>query len=307
MPMNVKVWLILAPLALAASGCFGSKGPSDVSQGKQYTSGNAEYDEFFGAMYQLQVSLGSAPDRERSIRQHLSEALGIDPSSRAEEIGAALSKRVARIGKPGSSVTLTITGLEPKGTPSSVVTTAGTIEDKSIVQAIEQAGKDAATLLGDVRRSSAATEHLRAEAPTLEPAIDDKFRLDGPGKKSDVRKNLTDAERMIPLMSSRAADIEERTVTLLRKLEKSVGSPDSSGPVKAEKVILEETGKPSKAKPKPGGHGEPKAGGHGEPKGAGHAQPKPAEPKPQTGSEETEAPKKPPPKAAPPPADDFEP
>lgn len=298
MQMTRKVWTIAAVLLLSVPACFGSKGPSNVSQGKQYVTGKADYDEFFSAMYQLQVSLGSAPDRERAIRQHLSEALEIDPGSRAEEIAAALSKRVARFVKPGTTVKLTITGLEPKGTPSSVLTTTGTIadpKDQEIVRAIEQASKDAATLLGDVRRSNAATEHLRDEAPALEPGIDEKFRLEGPGRKADVRKNLTDAERLIPLMATRASDIEERTTELLRKLEKAVSGSDPG--IAPEKVVLEETGKKGKEKPK--------AGARAEPKPAGKAPTKPAQPKPE--SSESEPPKKPAPKPAPPPADDFEP
>src|SRR5437773_2412477 len=130
MPMNFRslaVLLFAGGLALGAPGCFGSRGPSDVSQGKQYTSGNAEYDEFFSEMYQLQVALGKAPERERAIRQQLSAALAINPESRAEEIAAALSKRVGHLGKPPAKLKLEVSGLEEKGSPSSVLTTTGNV------------------------------------------------------------------------------------------------------------------------------------------------------------------------------------
>jgi hypothetical protein len=295
MSMKFRVLALLVALLPGVWGCVGNRGPSDVSQGKQYSSGNAEYDEFFSQMYQLQVALGKAPDRERVIRQHLSQALGLDGASRAEEIAAAVSKRVGQLGKPPAKLKLEVTGLEAKGSPTSVMTTSGTIsdpKDKAVADTIEQASKETAALLGDVRRSSAATEHLKTQAPALKGKIDATFG--STVRKGDVSKNLNDAEQMIPLMASRAAEIEERTLELLKKLEKSVNS--AQGEIQPTKVNLEpETGK----KPKPKG---------GQPKAAGRPAPKPAEPKPQGGSEESEPPKKaPPPKPAPPPSDDFEP
>jgi hypothetical protein len=297
MSMKFRVFALLVALSSGVGGCVGNRGPSDVSQAKQYSSGNPEYDEFFSEVYQLQVALGKAPDRERAIRLQLSQALGIDGASRAEEIAAAVSKRAGQLGKPPAKLKLEISGTEPKGSPTSVLTTTGTIsdpKDKAVADSIEQASKDAASLLGDVRRSSAATEHLKAQAPTLKAKIDATFG--STVRKGDVQTNLQDAEQMIPLMASRAADVEERTLELLKKLEKSVNSPQ--GEIEPTKVNLDPS-PPKKGKDKPKG---------GQPKGAGHAPAKPAEPKPQGGSEESEAPKKaPPPKPAPPPSDDFEP
>jgi len=303
--MPMKSTKLAAFLALVLSGCVQNRGPSDVSQGKQFTSGNADYDEFFGEVYQLQVSLGAGPNREREIRQHLSQALDIDPESRAEEIAEALGKRASHVGKT-AALKLTLSGMEEDGTPSFVLTTTGTVtdpKDKAMVESVAQAGKDAATLLADARRAAAATEHLRKEAPTLEPGIDQKFGAAGPGKKDDVSRNLGDAERMIPLLASRATDIEERTSELLRKLEKALGEPPADEGGKPEKSEAEPS-KKGKEKPK-AAHGEPKGGGHAEPK-PGHA-PKPAAPKSEPTSEETEAPKKPPPKPTAPASDDFEP
>lgn len=297
MSMKFRVFALLLALSPGTEGCMGNRGPSDVSQAKQYSSGNAEYDEFFSEVYQLQVALGKAPDRERAVRQQLSLALGIDSASRAEEIAAAVSKRAGQLGKPPAKLKLEVSGLEAKGSPTSVLTTTGTIsepKDKAVADAIEQASKDTASLLGDARRSSAVTEHLKTQAPTLESKIDAAFG--STVRKGDVLKNLKDAEQMIPLMATRASDIEERAAELLRKLEKSVNSPQ--GEIAPMKVNLEPA-PPKKGKDKPKG---------GQPKAAGHAPPKAAEPKPQGGSEESEAPKKaPPPKPAPPPSDDFEP
>ena len=298
MSMKFRVFALLLALSPGVGGCVGNRGPSDVSQGKQYSSGNAEYDEFFSEVYQLQVALGKAPDRERAIRQKLSQALGLDAASRAEEIAAALSKRAGQLGKPPAKLKLEVSGLEAKGSPSSVLTTTGAIsdpKDQAVADSVEQASKDTASLLGDVRRSSAATEHLKSQAPQLEAKVEATFG--STVRKGDVTQNLKDAEQMIPLMASRASEIEERTLELLKKLEKSVNSPQ--GEIAPMKVNLDPN-PPKKGKDKPKG---------GQPKAAGHAPAKPAEAKPQGGgSEEPEAPKKaPPPKPAPPPSDDFEP
>src|SRR6185436_14978800 len=98
MSMKFRVFALLVALSSGVGGCASNRGPSDVSQAKQYSSGNPEFDEFFSEVYQLQVALGKAPDRERAIRQQLSQTLGIDGASRAEEIAAALSKRVGQLG-----------------------------------------------------------------------------------------------------------------------------------------------------------------------------------------------------------------
>jgi len=298
MPMKTVSFITALCLCLVAPACVENRGPSNVSQGKQYVSGNSQYDEFFTAVHELQVSLGAAPDRELAIRQDLSEALDIDAGSRAEEIAEAMSKRVSHVGKRGTTITLTLSGMEEKGTPSSVLTTTGTIsdeKDKAFVDAIEQAGKDATTLLGDVRRAAAATAHLRSEAPSLESGVDQTFGATGREKKSEVSKNLADAERMIPLMATRANEMEDRATELLHKLAKSLAAPASDEGAKP--AMAAETGEHTKKKKEKGkgGHAETKAEGHPEPKAAAHAPPKAAEPKTHNEEEAPEPPKRPPP------------
>ena len=159
-------------------GCVGNRGPSDVSQGRQYSSGNAEYDEFFSEVHQLQVMLGKAPDRERAIRQQLSQALGIDGASRAEEIAAALSKRAGQLGKPPAKLKLELSGLEAKGSPTSVLTTMGSIsdpKDKAVADAIASLLADpewAASLGQAARRRVEAELTYDALAARLGEALD---------------------------------------------------------------------------------------------------------------------------------------
>jgi len=55
--------------AIVVPGCFfGSPGPSNVATGKLYVSGEASYDQFFSELYQVQLPMGQAGDREVANR-----------------------------------------------------------------------------------------------------------------------------------------------------------------------------------------------------------------------------------------------
>jgi hypothetical protein len=68
-------------LALAAvqPGCmFGSGGPSAVSQGHAYRSGDATFDQFFTELHELSVELAKAPEEEKAHRIALAKELGME-------------------------------------------------------------------------------------------------------------------------------------------------------------------------------------------------------------------------------------
>ena len=72
--------LTAAGLVVCATGCsiLGSPGPSAVSQGQKYQSGDPTFDEFFGNLYDMQVELAQSSASEKEIREELVKKVKID-------------------------------------------------------------------------------------------------------------------------------------------------------------------------------------------------------------------------------------
>ena len=62
----------------------------------------------------------------------------------------------------------------------------------------------------------------------LDQQVDAAFRLGGPSKKSEVRKNLNDARTLMPLMGGRADEVIESARTTVKKLEEAMHTDDGS-------------------------------------------------------------------------------
>jgi hypothetical protein len=293
MPVGITVVCASVP------GClFTSPGPSNVAQGKQYASGEAEYDRFFSELYLVQLAMGQAPNREQAIRERIASVTGAPATASTEELADALDKRAAALSKAGVTLRLSTTDLDEGKAPTATLVTSGTATEPNDVQcvaALSQSVKEAAALVADMRAAKPTIDRLNHEAPGLSPGVDTAFHKSSAGKKKEVRKNLHDAEQLIPLMEARANEVDQRVVTLLRKLSKVLGT---SAAAPAPPPEPEEKPVPKKGKGKGAGHAEPKAA----PK---PAEGKPAEPKPDKAAEPKA--EKPASKPKAPPSDDFEP
>lgn len=290
---NLSMPVGLAASSLLATGCLiGSPGPSDVSQGRQYTSGDQAFDAFFNELYQTQVALAQAPDRVRLPRERVAEALALGAQSTADQIGDALDKRADQMAKGGSALRLSIAGVDdPTGIPAATVSTStqpADPNDRNLVNVIAETASGTAAALADVRRARPVIERLRQQADILEPNVSSTFRKEGRRKRAEVEKNLADAKRMIPLMSLRVDAVEKDAVALLHFMEKAAHHEPAAPPPPPPPP--EEGGKKKKKKPTAGATAPAAAG----------ASKKPAAPPPPSGG----ASKKP---AAPPPSPDYEP
>lgn len=270
--------------ALVVPAClFGSPGPSKVGQGQQYFSEEPSYDRFFASLYDAQVALGKAPDAEAQARGRIAQALALEVGASASVVGKALEKRVEALGKKGTVLQVRADNLDGDA-PSVTATVTGTPagpKDKSLVDAVTQAGPALAGLIVTSRKTAPKLDELETQARALEPGVDVTFRKGGARKKAEVRKNLDDALRLIPLMRIRAAEVEKNSRAMIDALVTAApaAAPLPTGLPADGKLTLEEEG-PGAAKPKVSA--------------------------PKVRLDETSE-SKPAPKKAPPPPDDFEP
>ncbi|HVU03570.1 MAG TPA: hypothetical protein VHE30_17545 [Polyangiaceae bacterium] len=298
---------------LLVSGClFGSPGPSNVGTGRLYVSGDPSYDQFFSELYQVQLPMGRAADREAQNRARVSSSLGIPADSTADQVADALDQHAMAITKAGVTVKVATSGLDdPKGTPTASLVTTGSgaeANDTALLLALSESIKDAAALIAEVRSMKPSIDRLKPQADALEPGIDTTFRKGGAPKKAEVRKNLVDAQRLIPLMSQRSDDIARLSTDFILKVQKVLGKADSAeapaplaspSPSAAAPASTPSAKKPGPATSKPAATTT-----------SGGAAPKPAAPKPEkkpAPSSDEEAPKPAPKPEKKPAADDFEP
>jgi hypothetical protein len=282
-------------VATAVPGCmFGSPKPSNVAQGKAYAPGEPTYDQFFGELFRLQLAMGQAPDREAALRARIARAAGLAQESTADEIIANLERSAVRLAKGGVLLRLTVAGLEDDGAPTAKLVTTGVAsnpKDAALVGALDQSAKDAAALLAELRSTKPLIERLQDRPAELGPRVDESFQSRSASKRSEVRKNLTDAGQLLPLMGTRSHDLARQLTSFLKKLEKVASTgPTVAPPAPAAPVELEAADPKAKkgakdAKPKAGGAHPASPGGEAKP-----TEPKPAGAKPK-----------------PPPSDDFEP
>ena len=258
---RLSVPFLAAMGGATAQGClFGSPGPSSVAVGTLYVSGEAAYDQFFSELYQVQLPMGQATDREAQARARVANVLGVAPSSSAEQVADGLDQRAITLGKAGLTLKVQVSGLDAGGTPAVALLVTGSPpkpSDANLVSALTQSLKDDAALIADLRRSRPEFDRLKPQADSLEPGIDVTFRKGGAPKKAEVRKNLVDAQRLIPLMAQRSTDVEGLAIDFIERVRKVLGTapvavaPPPAAPAEPVPAPAPPRKKGTKSKPAP--------------------------------------------------------
>lgn len=276
----------LASIAVTQAGCgiLGSPGPSAVSRGQKYESGDPTFDEFFSELYDMQIELGKAPDSEKKIREDLAKGIKLDEGSSTTLLSKKVGKRAEELAAAGTGLKLEVKGLEEGEDPAASMSVKGkelTGDDKDMVEAVEKAAGDAAKLYVRMRKARKTIEQFQGKMLALEPSMDGAFRKGGPSKKAEVRKNMEDAKKLIPLMDARIDEVGEAAKTLAKKLEEAAatdnGQFEKPAPPPEPPPAAEEP-EPEPGKAKKGEKGEKPKGE--KPKGEKPAGEKPAGEKP---------------------------
>lgn len=273
---------IAATSVAATTGCgiLGSPGPSAVSQGHRYQSGDPTFDEFFTNLYDMQIDLAKAPASEKEIRATLASKAKLDEGTSATMLGKKLGKRLEELAAAGTGVKMELEGLDDDDDPSAKISVKGKDlegDDKALVDAMEAAAKSAAKLHVRMKKARKALEQANGQILALEQAVDTAFRKGGPKKKAEVRKNLDDAKKLIPLMQARADEVADAAKSTAKKIsdaaQTDTGQFDAPPPPAEPPPPEPEPDKPEKK-------GGEKKGGEKKPPAEKPPAPPPDKPKP---------------------------
>jgi hypothetical protein len=259
--ITVLTPVALATLTVSATGCLGSKGPSAVGQGQKYQSGDPTFDQFFTQLYDFQIEMGKAPETEKQVRKDLAAALKVDDEGAS---AAMLSKKVeswaTQLASQGTGLKLEIKGLDEGEDPVATLSRKGKElegDDKTAADEVEKAALGAVKIVARMRKIRRMLDQLQSTSLALDNSVDQTFRLGGPSKKAEVRKNLADARTLIPLMQARSDEVLESAKSLGKKLLEAADTDDGKfdqppppPPVEPTPPVEEPAGKkPGEKKP----------------------------------------------------------
>jgi hypothetical protein len=208
---------LLVSLSLV-SGCglFSAKGPSVVARGEYYAAGKPEYDSFFIALHDAQVDFAAAPNEPQTARANLGQALDLTPDASNDSLKERLGQELSKLASQGLRVRLEVP--EPSARALDAAAQLHTSEGGTATPLRSVLPQEATRLVRSRNRMLAARatlDKLRVTGITLETNIDRAFRVEGPWKRDEVRRNLSDGQKVIALMQSRAQEIADTDSQLL--------------------------------------------------------------------------------------------
>jgi hypothetical protein len=282
---SVALLLFSSVLALGGSnGCasFGSHAESTVAQGKYYASGDPYYDEFFVDLYLLQVGMADAPKLPEAERQRWIVRFQLEPDASPATIELRLHEEALKLSRAGIHLRLDQNSVAtaPQA-PSATIRSNARPKDEpaaSLLAAVETSSTNLLGWLLTMKQKEEALGRLELMTIRLDAGVDHAFSQAPVGKPNEVKENLADAHKLIPLMRARARAVRASTEQLLAALTHGINTDDGSigPPILAAQPNSEgarETGAaldpPKKAAAKPRPKGKP-----GGPAPAPHAKPK---------------------------------
>jgi len=305
-----RALLVILLGSTSALGCavFAGSDESTVAQGKYYASGNAYYDQFFVDLYLLQVGMAEAPKTPEAERRRWAQLLQLEAQATPAMIEQRLHEEALNLRRAGVQLRLDRAGLEggPEVAHAVLRSNARPKENPAaaLLATVEGSGTKLLRWQLTMKEKEAALSRLELMTIGLDAGVDRAFSQAPVGKPEQVKKNLADAHKLIPLMRERAQTVRVTSEQLLAALTQGINTDDGAigPPLDADPKIAQQateaspadTGKkPIKARPK----AKPNSGA-----------PAATHPKPPTVSAEDSVPAKPrAPASKPAPARDFEP
>jgi len=304
-----RLCLVLLATALGSatsSGCalFGASRESTVAQGKYYASGNAYYDQFFVDLYMLQVGMAEAPKTPEAERQRWVQLLQLDTRATPAMLEQRLHEEALSLSRAGVHLRLDQASLDsgPDVAYAAIRSNARPKEDPpaTLLATVETSSTNLLRCQLTMKQKEAALSRLELMAIRLDAGVDRTFSQAPVGKPEEVKHNLADARKLMPLMRARAEAVRGSTEQLLAALTHGINTDDGSiGP-----PLDAEHASPT---PETSASAVPKKAAKPQPKGRPPAAPA-SRPKAPAAARDDDAPAKPraPAKPAAPPRD-FEP
>jgi hypothetical protein len=223
-------WALLVSLSLA-SGCsvFAPKGPSVVARGEYYSAGKPEYDSFFIQLHDKQVQLLAAPEELKTAKKNLAQAVGLTADASNDSLSQELGQELNKLASQGLKVRLDAPPASSSGDASATLYSSDTTTTTPLRALLPQEATRLVRSRNRMLASRGELDKLRVLGITLETQIDQAFRVDGPWKRNEVRKNLNDGQKVITLMQARAQEIADDDAKLLALLTAAANTGPSLG------------------------------------------------------------------------------
>ena len=226
---------VLLCAALLSAACTRTE-TTQVARGEYYAAGHPDYDEFFVALYHFQVETAEVLEQEQSARAELARGLGAK-SDKAKQLSPLLKQRAAELEQQGVKVVVT-----PGKSPAVEVTGEVPENQRKFLDALRSSTAKL-TSVAAATKGNEAVDRLRTRVSELDRQTDSAFQSEGSGKRSEVKANLTDAQKLLVLIADSRKQLAQSSGELLHELEQTFAPPPPPPP-----AAEEEEPKPKKAK-----------------------------------------------------------
>lgn len=199
-------------LLLGVSACFPrSARVTEVGQGRYFSAGSPDYDEFFLSVHRLQVEMASAPNALAEARRLLSEAVVSAVDAPNAQLAEKAKLALDRLVEHGIRTRIEFRTPSPPDPPHTMAllsysSTPGGAERQTF-ERLEAAMTRLLRFAAAMQLANQKLLELRGAVPKLESSVDQVFREQSRGRRGQVRDNLRDAERVSVLMLARSDEL----------------------------------------------------------------------------------------------------
>jgi hypothetical protein len=228
--VSLKASVALAGALLVGCSLLAPRGPTEVARGEYYAAGKPAYDSFFIQLHELQVALLAAPHEPQLARSNLAKAVGLPTVASDESLGSRLRDELKKLEAQGLRARLEV----PDSLAADASATLYTNEHPATSPLRTTVPEEATRLVRSrnrMQRTRNELEKLHVTGIQLEANIDRDFRVDGPWKRDEVRRNLADGQKLIVLMQARAREVQDSDAQLLALVASSVTTDPNLGKV----------------------------------------------------------------------------
>ncbi|HEY3252984.1 MAG TPA: hypothetical protein VGJ91_03515 [Polyangiaceae bacterium] len=224
--------IAIATASLGGCAVFGSSGESTVAQGKYYASGDPYYDEFFVDLYLLQVGMAEAPKIPEAERQRWIQLLELEPQATPATVELRLHEEALKLSRAGIHLRLDQSSLA--GSADGVATAIRSNDRPkdgpaaALLTSVETSSTNLLRVALKMKLKEEALARLELMQIRLDAGVDRAFSQAPLGKPNEVKQNLADAHKLIPLMRARAGAVRASTELLLAALTHGIDTDDGS-------------------------------------------------------------------------------
>jgi hypothetical protein len=227
--VSLKAALLVALTLVSGCSLFAPKGPSEVARGEYYSAGKPEFDSFFIVLHEKQVELLAAPQEPSLARKNLTQTVGLAPDASDDSLHERLAQELKKLASQGLRLRLDVPAPSAAPDASATLFASETSSTTPLRAALPQEATRLVRSRDHMLSSKVELEKLNVMGITLEGSIDQAFRVDGPWKRDEVRKNLTDGQKLITLMQARAQEVADLDQKLLALLSEVVSTDPNLG------------------------------------------------------------------------------